>query len=156
MSTENSFKVYSGIPAAKMNQALAVAKLNNLQLLSYTVTASDLDSKAVVNLAKLLPGQVIIQASAVVNDAFTLADEATVTVGLANSASADPTGATLLDEKQTTFALNQAFNDTNNAPYVVQAATAFLNVQVNDVSTTASADGTFVVNLLVSNSAVNV
>lgn len=153
MSTDASFKVYAGIPAPKMNEALTVAKLNNLQLLSYTVVASDLDSKAVVSLVRLLPGQVVIRATAVVNDAFTLADESTLAVGFAATAAGAVT-ATLMDEKQTTFSLNQAFNDNNNAPYVVQAATPFLNVS-NDTSTTASADGSIVINLLVSNSAVN-
>ena len=153
MSTDASFKVYSNIPASKIYEALAVAKLNNLQLLSYTVTASDLDSKAVVSLARLLPGQVVVRATAVVNDAFTLGAEGTIAIGFAATAAGAPT-ATLMDEKQTTFAINQAFNDNNNAPYVVQAATPFLTVQ-NDTSTTASSDGSFVVNLLVSNSAVN-
>jgi hypothetical protein len=132
---------------------LTVAKLNNLQLLSYTVVASNLDSKAVVSLARLLPGQVVIRATAVVNDAFTLVDESTLAVGFAATATGAVT-ATLMDEKQTTFALNQAFNDNNNAPYVVQAATPFLNVS-NATSTTASANGSIVINLLVSNSAVN-
>ena len=151
--TDASFKVYSNIPAPKMSGALKVAKLNNLQLLSYTVVASDLDSKAVVSLIRLLPGQVVIQATAVVNDAFTLVDESTLTIGFAATAAGAPSS-TLLDEKQTTFALNQAFDDNNNAPYVAQAATPFLNVS-NDTDTTASAEGSFVINLLVSNSAVN-
>ena len=61
MSTDSSFKVYSNIPAAKMSDALTVAKLNNLQLVSYQVTASALDNKAVVSLTRLLPGQVVIR-----------------------------------------------------------------------------------------------
>jgi hypothetical protein len=151
--TDASFKVYSNIPAAKMSGALKVAKLNNLQLISYTVLASNLNSLTVASLIRLLPGQVVIQATAVVNDAFTLVDESTLTIGFAATAAGAPT-ATLLDEKQTSFALNRIFNDNNNAPYVVQAATPFLNVS-NDTDTTASANGSFVINLLVSNSAVN-
>ena len=151
--TDASFKVYSNIPAAKMSDALKVAKLDNLQLISYTVLASNLNSLTVASLIRLLPGQVVIQATAVVNDAFTLVDESTLTIGFAATAAGAPT-ATLLDEKQTTFALNQIFNDNNNAPSVVQAATPFLNVS-NDTNTPASANGSFVINLLVSNSAVN-
>jgi hypothetical protein len=151
--TDASFKVYSNIPAAKMSDALKVAKLDNLQLISYTVLASSLNSLAVASLIRLLPGQVVIEATAVVNDAFTLVDESTLTIGFAATAAGAPS-VTLLDEKQTTFALNQIFNDNSNAPYVVQAATPFLNVS-NDTDTTASANGSFVINLLVSNSAVN-
>ena len=151
--TDASFKVYSNIPAAKMSEALKVAKLDNLQLISYTVLASSLNSLAVASLIRLLPGQVVIQANAVVNDDFTLVDESTLTIGFAATAAGAPS-VTLLDEKQTTFALNRIFNDNSNAPYVVQAATPFLNVS-NDTNTTASANGSFVINLLVSNSAVN-
>ena len=153
MSTDSSFKVYSNIPAAKMSDALTVTKLNNLQHLSYTVVASNLDSKAVVSLARLLPGQVVVRATAVVNDAFTLAAEGTITLGFAATAAGAPT-VTLVDEKQTTFALNRVFNDSKNNPYVLQAATPFLNIS-NGTSTTASANGSIVINLLVSNSAVN-
>ena len=153
MSTDSSLKVYSNIPATKMSDALTVTKLNNLQHLSYTVVASNLDSKAVVSLARLLPGQVVVRATAVVNDAFTLAAEGTITLGFAATAAGAPT-VTLVDEKQTTFALNRVFNDSKNNPYVLQAATPFLNIS-NDTSTTTSANGSIVINLLVSNSALN-
>ena len=153
MSTDSSLKVYSNIPAAKMSDALTVTKLNNLQHLSYTVVASNLDNKAVVSLTRLLPGQVVIRTTAVVNDAFTLVDESTITLGFAATAAGAPT-VTLVDEKQTTFALNRVFNDSKNNPYVLQAATPFLNIS-NGTSTTASANGSIVINLLVSNSALN-
>ena len=153
MSTDSSFKVYSNIPAAKMSDALTVAKLNNLQLVSYQVTASALDNKAVVSLGSLLPGQVIVLATAVVNDAFTLLDESFLSIGAAPTAAA-AISYVLMDKQGTTFPLNQSFNDVNNAPYVMEAGNLFINIS-SDTATTASADGSILVNFLVSNSAAS-
>jgi hypothetical protein len=153
MSTDNSFKVYSNIPAAKMREALSLAKLNNLQLVSYQVAASVLDNKAVVNLGALLPGQVIVLATAVVNDAFTLVDESSLSIVVATT-EASSGGYVLMDKiLLTTFPLNQSFNDANNAPYVIGDDGPFINIS-NSTTTTASSDGSIVVNFLVSNSAV--
>ena len=154
MSTDASFKVYSNIPASKMNEALTVAKLNNLQLLSFTVTGAQLASQAVVNLARLLPGQVIVDASGVTNDAITFSGATTIAVGCAATASGAPSTALITGASATTFAVNDKFGaGANAAPYVVQAGTEFLNVR-QGTSRTVSADGSVVINVLVSNSAV--
>jgi hypothetical protein len=155
MSTETAFKVYAGIPAAKMNEALAVAKLNNLQLLSFTVTGAQLSGQAVVNLARLLPGQVIVDATGVTNDAITFSGATTIAVGCASSATGAPSTALITGASATTFAVNDKFAaGANTAPYVVQAGTEFLNVR-QGTSRTVSADGSVVINVLISNSAVN-
>ena len=155
MSTDNSFKVYSNIPADKMREALAAAKLQNLQLLSFTVTAAQLSGAAVVNLVQLLPGQVIIEATGVTNDAITFSGATTIAVGLATTAAASPSTALITGSSATTFAVNDKFGaGANAAPFVVQAGTNFLNV-VQGTSRTVSADGSVVINVLVSNSAVN-
>ena len=154
MSTDATFKVYSNIPASKMNEALTVAKLNNLQLLSFTVTGAQLASQAVVNLARLLPGQVIVDASGVTNDAITFSGATTIAVGCAATASGAPSTALITGASATTFAVNDKFGaGANAAPYVVQAGTEFLNVR-QGTSRTVSADGSVVINVLVSNSAV--
>ncbi len=155
MSTDASFKVYSNIPADKMNEALTVAKLNNLQLLSFTVTGAQLAGQAVVSLAQLLPGQIIVDASGVTNDAITFSGATTIAVGLATTAAAAPSTALITGASATTFAVNDKFAaGANPSPYVVQAGTNFLNVR-QGTSRTVSADGSVVINVLVSNSAVN-
>lgn len=137
-----------------MNEALTVAKLNNLQLLSFTVTGAQLASQAVVNLARLLPGQVIVDASGVTNDAITFSGATTIAVGCAATASGAPSTALITGASATTFAVNDKFGaGANAAPYVVQAGTEFLNVR-QGTSRTVSADGSVVINVLVSNSAV--
>jgi hypothetical protein len=153
--TDASFKVYSNIPADKINEALTVAKLNNLQLLSFTVTATQLSGQAVVSVAQLLPGQVVVQASGVTNDAITFSGATTVVLGLATTAAGAPATDLLTAASATTFAVNDKFAaGANLAPFVVQAGTNFLNLRTG-TSRTVSADGSFVINVLVSNAAVN-
>ncbi len=155
MSTDTSFKVYSNLPADKFNQALTVAGLNNHQLLSFTVTGAQLAGQAVVKLAQLLPGQVVINATGVTNDAITFSGATTIDVGFSSSATGAPSTALITGSSATTFAVNDKFSaGANTAPYVVQSGTPFLNVR-QGTSRTVSADGSVVINVLVSNSAVN-